>query len=503
MSDQPTSAIPLLSEVPQGQRDRIISGMRSTVWLAGLSVPFSYGTTILLARTNPEAVGTYGLLSAYIAFVSCILYIGGDAVAMKFLPEIEKKLRLRFLISYYVMICVALIPWFVAGAIWPDKLHYLFGKNASTSFQLFILYMAPLAILFPLIIASLKGLLEIATAQSLSRVQSVGYFFVYLPLFLFARRYAVVHYTSIVWGIYFGLTAIVAVVGFRILLSHIRTPTDQKGGRLFFPAGFWKYTFSLQQLSALNFFSQRLDVLLIVNLGNLSLLGKYVAVITLADSIRIVNRYITDTLLPSLTNVLAAKNYGGATDVFSMHMRILLPVNAASTFAFMFLARPLLHIFGTQYLPLANLVAILAILLGVSGPCRAGGVLLSSVGKQQKAVWLAMGQVGLYVALFSLLWPKWHLTGGVLAYGLSMFVQGPALMLVAWRNVPFRLGFLKSYSKFCTVSLAGVLVLYVSSPFGVTLGLVAWIIAMGLFLLFAGYDYAECRKLLRCFLPVS
>jgi len=292
-------------------------------------------------------------------------------------------------------------------------------------------------------------------------------------------------------------------MGVRILLNRLEIRNYAESFRFFLPTGFWKYTFSLQELSALNFFSQRLDVFLILNLGNLAVLGKYVAIITLADSIRTVNRYVTDTLLPSLTNVLAEKNYAGATDVFAMHMRILLLVNAAGTFAFVFMARPLLHVYGAQYLPLANLVVVLSFLLGVAGPCRIGGILLSSVGKQQKAVWVSLGQVSLYVFLFFTLWPRWGLAGGVWAYGLSMFAQAPALMIVAWRSVPFRLGIFRDYMMFFAVSLISALVLYFFGPFSVALGLICWFTAMALYLISGGYNYAECRKLLRCFLPVS
>jgi len=503
MAEESNSVVPLLSQVPEAQRERIIRGMRSTVWLAGLSVPFSYGTTILLARTSPEAVGTYGLLSAYVAFVSCILYLGGDAVAMKFLPEIEKSKRLPFLTTYFIITCVALIPYVIVGTIWPDKLHYLFGKDASPEMQLVILYLAPLTILFSLLVAALKGLLEIAPAQGLSRLQSVGYFFAYLPFFLFARHYVAGHYTIVVWGIYFALLFLVSAMGTRILFANLKGPDHSESFHAFLPTGFWKYTFSLQELSVLNFFSRRLDVLLILNFGDLGLLGKYVAIITLADSIRTVNRYIIDTLLPSLTNVLAEKNYGGATDVFVMHMRVLLLVNAAGTFAFMFLARSLLRVYGAQYLPLVNLVIVLAMLLGVSGPCRIGGILLSAVGEQQRAVWLSFGQVMLYVALFAVLWPKWGLAGGIWAYGLSMFFQGPAMMIVAWRNVPFQLKFLRDYLMFCAVSLISAVMLYFFGPFRLAYGVLGWAAAMAVFFLAAGYDYTECRKLLKCFLPVS
>ena len=477
--------------------------MRSTIWLAGLAIPFSYGTTILLARTSPEAVGTYGLLSAYIAFVSCILYLGGDAVAIKFIPELKNDKRMSFLVSYFLVICVALIPWFAVGTLWPNLLHYLLGKHSNSSFQMLILYMAPISILVSLIGASLKGLLEIAPAQALARLQTVGFFVAYAPLFMFARNFSARHYTSIIWGIYFLLAILIAGVGLKILALHLGTIGHWRHIKLFIPHRFWSYTLSLQQLSAINFFSQRVDVILVLNLGSLAILGQYVAIVSLADSIRIINRYITDTLLPSLTNMIAAKNYAGAADVFSMHMRILFLVNAATTFGFMFFAQPLLHIYGARYLSLSHLVVILAFLLGFSGPSRVSGALLSSVGKQQRAVWINLAQVALYVGLFFLLWPKWQLEGGVWAYGVSMLLSGPSLMMVSWRSVPFRLGVFKDYLMFCAVCSAAGLVLYLHPSFSIGSGTLAWIVAMGSFVLAGRYHFAECKRLLQCFLPLS
>jgi len=66
----------LLSETPVDLRRRIVSGMRWTLWLSVLSVPFSYGTTILLARSGPQVLGTYGLLMVYIGLVASLFYLG-------------------------------------------------------------------------------------------------------------------------------------------------------------------------------------------------------------------------------------------------------------------------------------------------------------------------------------------------------------------------------------------------------------------------------------------
>lgn len=476
-------------------------GMRSTLWLSALAVPFSYGTTILLARTGPEAIGQYGLLGAYVAFVSGMLYLGGDAVPMKFLPELDAGDRLPFVLSYYVVICLGLIPWFIVAAFRPVTLHYLFGRDTTTSFQQWILYFSPICILGLLLISALKGQLDIAPAQAITRFQAVGYFLVYLTFFLVSRSFVTQHYAILVWGIYFGLAVIAVFMGMRVLMRSLQGHVGRNSFRPCLPRGFWKYTFSLQQLSFVGFLSRRLDVLLVLNLAGLATLGKYVAIISLADPIRILNGYVIDTLLPSLTNMLAANNHRGASEVFRLHMRILFLVNAAVTFIAVFLARPLLHIYGKQYLPEAGLVIVLSLLMGISIPLGISGILLSSVGQQQKAVWAGVVQLGLFVFLFYLFWREWHLLGAVLAYGISLFACRPPLMLIAAHHMPFKLHFTKDYTMFFIVALAAGTFLYFHSPLGIGSGILAWSLAMATFMMLARYSLSECRKLLKCFIP--
>src|SRR3984893_10785585 len=129
-------ALESLKDVPDHQRRRIVAGMRWTVWLSAASIPFGYGTTILLARTSPEAIGTYGLLSVYIGAVLGLFYLGGDAVAIKFIPELDPEDRLSFLGSYFLIVCLAVLPWLAAAAVWPQKLHYVLGEQASESFEM-------------------------------------------------------------------------------------------------------------------------------------------------------------------------------------------------------------------------------------------------------------------------------------------------------------------------------------------------------------------------------
>lgn len=496
---KPTS---VLLEVPAAQRHRIISGMRWTVWLSILAIPFSYGTTIVLARTSPEAIGTYGLLGVYIALSLGICYLGGDAVAIKFIPELEPDKRLSFLVSYFAVICIAVLPWIIVGAIWPQALQHVFGTEASPRFELLLLALSPVAMVASLVSAALKAVLEIGWAQLIYRLATITSFLIYVALFLFSRPTLAQYYPVVIWGTYLTVSLAAAIAGFvylsRVSGWHIRSLSL----RFFLPRGFWPYTLSLQQLSALSFFAGRLDVLLLLNFAGLALLGKYVAVITIAEAIRLISNYFIGTLLPSLTNTLADGNKAGAADAFHTHMRILFFVSAASTCGLILLARPITALLGPKYAGLSTLIVLVALLVGICTPGGVGGTLLSAIGKQQRAVYVSAVQIGVYVLLFASLWPKYRLTGAVLAYGFAWVISNWALLGVARLSSPFPFSLLRDYVAFVLTAAASA-VLARSTTLGITSGLAAWSAAVVLFLVVARYHWAECKSLLHCFLPLS
>ncbi len=491
-----------LLEVPEAQRHRIISGMRWTVWLSVLAIPFSYGTTVILARTSPEAVGTWGLLGVYIGLSLGIFYLGGDAVAIKFVPELEPDKRLSFLTSYFLVICAAVVPWVAVGALWPQALQHILGKEAGPRFELLLLALSPITMMNSLVSAALKGILEIGWAQMIFRLATITSFIVYGGLFLFLRPTLARDYPLIIWVVYLALCLGGAVAGFLRLWRACGWRYHWRRFRFFLPRGFWPYTLSLQQLSALSFVTSRLDVLLLLNFGGLALLGKYVAVITLAEAIRLISFYFIGTLLPSLTNTLADGNNAGASSAFHMHMRVIFFVCNAATCGLVLLARPVTALFGPKYDGLSTLIVLVAVLVGISTPGGAGGTLLSAISKQQRAVYVSLGQVAVYASLFAFLWPRYRLTGAVLAYGIGWAVSNPCLLLVARLSSPFRFSVIRDYATFALVATASVLVSLWVRP-GLFSGLLGWILLVGSFPLLARYRLSECKALINCFVPVS
>jgi O-antigen/teichoic acid export membrane protein len=482
-------------------RDRIASGMRWTVWLSALSVPFSYATTILLARISPEAIGTYGLLMAYIGVVLGLFYLGGDAVSIKFIPELDPADRSAFLISYYLIVCLATLPWIAAAFVWPAGLRYLFSDQISSPFRLFLIVISPLCILSSLVGAALKGSLEIKWAQVILRLITIGSFAVYISLYFGARPFLASNYRTIIWGTYLGLSAIAAAVGLFLLFFRARNRVEWHKPRFFLPRGFWRYTLSLQQLSVLAFFTQRVDVLLVLNFGNLALLGRYVAVMTLAESIRLINRYFLDALLPSLTNMVAARNFTAASNVFGTHMRILFLVSTATTLGLILFAGPVTALLGQKYAGLAPLVALVSLIIGLSSPGGLAGPVLTSIGKQQQAVWVGVVDVVLYISLFIVLWAKWQLLGAIVAYGIECVITAVAGLILANLCSPFELSGAREYVSFGLIAILATAAARFTAIDLVKAAL-AWAVAMGIFMLCARYSVAECIRLIQFFSPV-
>ena len=302
-----------------------------------------------------------------------------------------------------------------------------------------------------------------------------------------------------IWAVYLGLAALGAVVGGWRLLKPNRGRLSSL--RFFLPRGFWSYALSTQQVGVVWFFIERIDYILVLNLGGLHTLGQYVAIATIAKTIPVINNFFLGALLPSLTSLIPSQNRTAASEVFSVHTRILLVVNAMTTCGLMLLATPLTAILGEKYSSLRFLLVLMVFLVGVASPGAVGATLLSSVGKQQRSVWVGLLQIGLFVLLFVNLWPRWGLLGAVLANGISMVISYVILLAVARRAAPVDPSVFKSYTIFAFVAVLAAVFSTVVKPATVGTGLAAWMVAIALFLTLARYRFTECMELLKWFVP--
>jgi len=495
MGDSLDVSATTLGQVPAHQRHRILSGMRWSVWLSALAVPFSVGTNLLLARVGAETVGVYGLLSVYIGLITAFIYFGGNTVVIRFIPECKREDRAAFLGSYLLVIFAALSFWLVFAHLFPACLRLVLGR--ADRFGFIILCLAPIPIVFSMIFAFLKGMLEIRTSQTLLKLLTIISFLMYAAIFIVARPLLLSEPTEVVWSIYLGLMAMLATIGAVRVVRLCGRPQL----RFYLPQGFWRYAFATQWVGMVYFLISRLDYVLILNLGGLGVLGRYVAIMSVAATVLMVSDFFMDTLLPSLTNMIAARNHAGAAEVFMMHMRILFFVTTAASCAVMVAAAPVTAVMGGKYRSIQGLIILMAMFWGIASPGAIGGTLLASVGRQQLAIWAGLLHVVVFTCLFFATWSRWQLTGAVVSYGFAVLLSNTALMTIALKTSRIYPSIAGLWLKAAGVEAAVGIIALRWLPPGLTSGIVTWLAAMALFLLLSQYRASECKAFAQTFLP--
>jgi len=472
----------------------IAASIRWTLWLSLLALPCSYATNVLLARVGPEALGTFGVLNVYIGIVAGFFFLGGCAVPMKFLPEIQSTNRTSFLASYGVVILLSLVPWLLLAAWQPQLLHFLFGGAGTPELQLQLIYLSPLCLFYLLMITSLKAILEMKWAQILDRGITFGLTLVLLLLLLCKPLWLKQHAANAVWLAYIGLTFVVAVVAFCRLLS-IGTLAGRP--RFWLPPRFWPYTLLLQANSFLGVLVTRLDYILILNTGGLATLGQYVAITSIAGVIPRIAGFVVDSLLPALTNCLAAGNMHAAVRVAEVHLRMIFPAVLWLSLSLSLFVRPVLAIMGPDYLQFAGLLQVACF-----------GVAVQSLNSYNSTVFTATDRVrhGIIatavrcIAFAGSFWPLWlhfQLTGAVISWVIGESVYHGASLYLLGRHPVIRISMARTYfGCICTLPVAVVLG-HQALRGQYLLGVAVLCLACSVFFIAGGYTAHELRNLAR------
>lgn len=488
----------------------------------------------MLARVSPQAIGAFGLLIVYINLVATFFFLGGNAVVIRFLPQLEPARRRAFLLTYSLVVLAALAPWIALSLFWPHGLRFLFGEIGGARFQQLLLWLAPIPIALSLATASLKGLLRIEWAQALNRAVTVASFLAYACLYVFALPLLRGHYAELMWGIYLTLAGLVAICAFVLLLRLMPpapgpapepspTPAQWPAGAearsrplLFLPPGFWGYTFGLQGNSAITFVATQLDVLFVLHWAGLRVLGLYVALMTLVAMAPVVLNLVLDSLLPSLTNALArpsdlaAASLGGGpiADLLDTFSRLLFPGALALAAALALFAAPLARLFGPQYLGIIPLLRVAAPLAALQCGGNLFGTIFSATGQPQRPIWAHLGRILLFVAVFPSLWRRWGLAGAVAAWIAAELTYQGILAWQLWARPPARAAFFhrggagrRGYLTLlaCLPLILAAARLSASWPQLATAGL--WLALVAGYFPVAGYSPGELLLLLRLLLP--
>ncbi len=488
-----------LEHVPNHQRSRILSGMRWSFWLSTLAVGFGAAINFLLARCGPETLAVYGLLGVYIGMLTSLFYFGGDTVIMKFTPECKAEDRPSFILSYLGIILSFLLPFLLVGYLWPSVVRMVLGHDLDDGAAFVLLALAPVPVAFQVSVAGLKAMLEIKASQVLAKSLTLVNLCVYSLFVLFAPTLLKSYPRTVIWGAYLTLAAIAALIG-GVLVYRACSRTRL---RFFLPSGFWRYAVDTQAVSVTNFLAGRLDYLCLLNFGSMETLGRYVAILTVAMTVNLTSTLFMDTLLPSLTNMVASANERAAAQVFSVHMRILFLVSAAVSIGIMVMSVYVCRFLGPQYVTLTPFLVLATLFQAISVPGTYGGTLLASVGKQRPATLASIPKGLVFCVIFFSGRSQSLLGATVFANGLAAAGAGIVLMAAARIYAPFypSVNSLWINTSFVECVVAA-LALY-CLPLSFFTGVGLWIGAMFTLLLLGHYSWHELMSLSRIFLQGS
>jgi O-antigen/teichoic acid export membrane protein len=490
-----------LAEAPAHLRDRIISGIRWTVWATALTAPLSYCVSTLLARAGPEVVGTYGLTSIYSWFVSTFLFLGGGAVVVKFTPSLGKEKRLSFLSCYFFVVLVLGLPWQIAGSLKPSILRYVFGNSGSPAVHVLLLWIAPLYVLYLLVDSALAALLEIPYQQLLRRCMGVSAFVAYTGAYFLGREFLTRHFVPFIWTVYLALAFGAAVAGARKIINVCHGQSGRISLCVFLPAGFWKYTLGVQASSVLGLFAS-LAGILTLNAGGIPAFGRLVALLAIVALIDKPVQLVLSTFLPSLTNAMELPEPTAASAVAAAWTRLLLASLVSGLIVLCLLAAPLVRLYGRGYGELVLLVPIACAGAAIDSLSQLAGTMLYALSRPYV---LMAGQLARLITLLACFWPLWtryHLEGTVLALFLSQAAQCVVqVAMLAANKTLFRAALAKTLAPYVfTVGAVLVLSQWTAGwPVGGKIGIYAACIPG--FFFAARYSGKELAALARLLVP--
>jgi len=215
------------------------------------------------------------------------------------------------------------------------------------------------------------------------------------------------------------------------------------------------------------------------------------------------NNLFMDTLLPSLTNMIASRNARGAGQVFMIHMRILFLITVAAGCAVMLLAAPAAEVMGPKYRSVEGLIVLMTMFQCIASPGAYGGTLLSSIGRQRLAIWTGLLDAAMFSALFLATWHRCNLTSAVIAYGLALLFSNCLLMTIALKTEPMFPSIAGLWFKAALVQTGVGAVAMWWMPRGPLATLFIWAAALTVFLWASHYEQREWKLLVRMFGPGS
>lgn len=468
---------------------QIDHGIRVTFLLSVLAVPVSYLTQVVLARTSHEAVGLFAGVLLWAGFVQCFYYFGGNPVLIRYLPIVPAPQRPSFLLSYGAMVLGLTLLGMLFFSFVPDLFRSFAGPTmGGYVFPLFFL-VALVTIFYQVAVTALKALLELAVAQVLIRVSTVGYLVVFGTFFFIARDWFQLHMFAVIAAAYLAVLTLSSSLAWFYLVRALRSGAAPL--RWYVPEGFWRFSLLTQASSIVNFFASRLDQVLVLAYGSISGLGIYFILVQLAAAIQLISGFFLDGLFPALSNVLTRVGPEAARAVYYQGARFNQVIITTSALLLLCFHKTILSTFGAQYPNYWPVFFVLVVFSGLNSMGTLNAYLLIGTGRMDLLLYCQGLQVTMFLVLFQLLNAKQSLFMLALANGLAMSGGLLATIVATLRLLPFELRIPREFWASLVTLLMATGVAAWAGPSSLAGSVFLFVITEALFLVLGGYRRKE------------
>ena len=441
-----SACVPLATEF-RGRMGTI--GRQSAIYFAGtiLTAAAGYFFRIYLARTlGPEALGLYALGMTIVGFLSLFTAFGLPTAAARFVSEYLSKREYERLGAFLRAGAAALLPAnLLLGAVllvvgpWIAKRFY-HAPALGGYFLLFSLIM-------------LFGATSTFLGQVMAGYQDVG------------RRTVITHFLGTPANILFavalislgfglgGYLAAQVASGFLVMallavLVWKMTPAEARhtGGIGRMDKAVVSFSAAAFVLTGVQFVLAQADTVVLGLYLHAKQIGIYAVAMALVGFVPVALQSVNQILSPTIAELYAAGKHALLQRLYSTLTRLVVTLTLPLALTFMFVARPLMEIFGPAFA--AGAIVLIIGTLGQVINCAVGsvGYLLLMSGHQKQMVQIQITNAVLMIALSLALVPRIGIAGGAVAAAASVAVTNLWALVEVRRHlkfVPYDSSFLK------------------------------------------------------------
>ncbi len=417
---------------------RTITGLRWVMALNVATIPLSFLTNVLLGRVSAEALGYYGAIQLFATSFMTFVFLGGPAVFARFVPRIDGRKRLDFLLSYTGLVMAVFAVGVLAGwAIAPRSLSALLQRYGRPAPAIAVFFSVAVLLAFATN-SYLWGALEGKAAAIQSRLPVAGFFVAALAAAGPFRSRLGETPDRFLW---ISALAVYALSGAYGCVAVARSRSRVSGRpRWYLPAGFWSVTF-YGYLETLVVFAYngavQAMVLLWLDVRALGYLHPAIRFVTMLESLV---GMLAQTVAPALARLDSAGRREDALRQARTAMNGTAVPLVAAVLALVFFAPDAMGMFGTDFRAGADLLRLAALSALAAPVVQYGGAMMVAFGALRSYLSASLVYVAVALAMTAASVPLFGLRGAAAVTTLGAFARHVTLTIALRRSLGYRAG---------------------------------------------------------------